>query len=354
MVGKWFFKASVAVLLIGAAGYSLMPHETSYVSTSAVVNAPVYVIRAPFDGLIEGASPPVAGGVAVGEELLRVSSGHRHQGRIDELSARASVVAAELEAVRAQRAAIEALAGSPQPIAQVAAPARISALGVMAAEGGAAGESTAEERRQIALRLIDLDARQAVLSAEAAALRQQIDSARRDAAGATVFAPEASVSGVVWSASPAQGLPVSAGDEMLRLLDCGRRFVEVILPDRHFDAMRPESLVSVQLRGSGERIVAPVQAVRGAGARADVRDLAAAPAEGDTSGLRVLVRLQPADVSRPGVAASFCDVGRTAEVRFPRKSGRIEDLAVIARDIPRQAATLTARLARMIDGTVGL
>ena len=36
----------------------------------------------------------------------------------------------------------------------------------------------------------------------------------------------------------------------------------------------------------------------------------------DATGLKVFIGLDPADVSDPEVAAAFCDVGRTAEVRI--------------------------------------
>lgn len=48
-------------------------------------------------------------------------------------------------------------------------------------------------------------------------------------------------------------------------------------------------------------------------------DLAAQLEEASSDQMRVIVQLHPADLSQPGTAESFCDFGRTAEVRFERQ-----------------------------------
>jgi hypothetical protein len=105
---------------------------------------------------------------------------------------------------------------------------------------------------------------------------------------------------------------------VVQLLDCSRRFVEVFLRETAFEAIQPGDTATVQLRGSARTFQASVEAVRGAGNRGANGLLAAQPQQVPDGSLSVVLRLEPADVTEIGIAANFCDVGRTAEVRFDR------------------------------------
>ena len=72
-------RLSAATLLAGAAVATMAPHLTSYISSSAVVNAPLLSVRAPFDGLLDETSRAFANAVAPGELLLRLEGERQDQ-----------------------------------------------------------------------------------------------------------------------------------------------------------------------------------------------------------------------------------------------------------------------------------
>ncbi len=196
------------------------------------------------------------------------------------------------------------------------------AKGVVVDLGAGDGVYARQRRDEIAIRLADLDAESARLAAERGALGARIAETRRAFERSGRFAPTASSSGVVWRASPAPGAEVLTGDEVLQLLDCDRRFIEVAVPERHFDDIRPGRPALVRLKGASEDFVATVAAVRGSGGKFEHPKLAAETPEVVDGQLRVLIRLAPpplrSEEDRARLAATFCDVGRTAEVRFER------------------------------------
>lgn len=396
MISHRVLRLAAAGLLIGAVAWTLAPQATSYVSTSAVVNAPLISIKSPIDGRIGLASAGVAHPVASGETLLRVEADAADRSRVEELRADAQSRAAELDAKDRQyrelsalrdgfaareRAYHAALAGwLDARIAEIAAERdtalatrdetgrRIARSRDLAGQGALAqanldhdeaelaraeaavaaaearlaaarreraaldegvqmqGEASYSRSRidEVTLRLTDLEADRERLAGEQVAIAARLASAEQDSARQETFAPTAAARGVVWRASGAPGAAVLAGDEILQLLDCERRFIEVAVPERHFDAIRPGSSAWVQLRGSPDHFEARVAAVRGSGGKFSNPQLAAEAPDIAEGQLRVLVALDPpapAPILAGGpdpVSAAFCDVGRTAEVRFDR------------------------------------
>lgn len=177
-------------------------------------------------------------------------------------------------------------------------------------------------RGEIELRLAETEMRQATLAARGAALREQIAVLERRSRAQDSFLARATANGIIWKPSPPAGMPVLTGDELVRVLDCDRRFIEVAVPERHFERLKPGDPASIQLKGARERIAGRVEAVRGAGGRFDRPSLAAAVPQADDRQLSVIVGLPPARLSDPGIAASFCHVGRTADVRFARDTAQ--------------------------------
>lgn len=117
---------------------------------------------------------------------------------------------------------------------------------------------------------------------------------------------------VVWSQPAPKGTTVAPGSSLLELADCRRRYVEVTLPERRMEAVLPGAPVKVRLIGSEDWLEGRVASAVGAAARRDGAMLAANP-DKDARALSVLVALPP-----PQSLARRCDVGRLAEVRFPR------------------------------------
>lgn len=418
MFGNRVLRLSAAALVVGAAGMTLAPHATSYVATSAVVNAPVIQIKAPFDGVVRRASAAIADPVQSGETLLALAADRADRTAIAALDAERATIRGEADSLgrlRADLAAIEAdlqarrathvaqysgwldaraaaaaarAAGARVRLDQARADldrnARLAETGSVAAtlleddraeaeaaeadlaqaqadakaldlerqaiEHGVALDDAGGSFAQIAYRLDEIALRRAETGRDEAALAARLDAVAtqiatlgRRADTRELFAPDASAMGVIWKASPPEGMPVMTGDEVARVLDCGRRFLEVAIPERLFERIRTGSPAWVRLKGADGWFTAEVEAVRGAGGRFDRPALAAVVPRDDESQLSVLVRLPVADVGRPEVAHAFCDVGRTADVRFDRAP------TALAHQIRRAWTTLTARAAALQD-----
>lgn len=385
-----------AGLLLAAAGSILLPRATNYVSTSAVVNAPLITVRSPFDGRIAKASPEVAHAVDADAALLRIDGDRTDRSRLTGLLAEETSLLRAQTSLSRERDTLAALAealgrrdrehrqlrarllharltglkaehrGALAERREIAD--RIARTRSLAAKGNATGamverESaelairTAEADRlqaaadalrislaalaegyvvqetgsdasyaqqrldEIAIRRADLETEIARTEAHRGALGEQIAMARIDLAANRTFLPEAATDAVVWRASAAVGNEVIAGDEILKLVDCGRRFVEVAISESHFETIVPGTPAYVRLRGSAEPFQARVEAVKGAGAKSDYAELSSEPPFVPEGQLRVFVGLDPADLDGADaerIAAAFCDVGRTAEVRFAR------------------------------------
>ena len=155
-------------------------------------------------------------------------------------------------------------------------------------------------RQELETIVVDADARLADLSQRIAAERRQLHRA----AAFTVTLPGTSV---VWSNAASAGSSIAAGAPVLDLVDCSRRFIEVTLPDRRIEAVLPGETVEVRLIGADRWNAARV-----------VRVAALVAAAQATDGIVVEIGLPAAG---PAAGARRCDVGRLAEVRFPRRFG---------------------------------
>jgi hypothetical protein len=102
----------------------------------------------------------------------------------------------------------------------------------------------------------------------------------------------------------------------LDLADCSNRFLVVELPERDFERINPGGRASVRLIGSSIWFDAYIRQLRGSAARMDDRLLAAQLPKPHSSAITVEVAL-PVD-TYPIENSAFCNIGRLAEVRFPR------------------------------------
>ncbi|MBY6057988.1 HlyD family efflux transporter periplasmic adaptor subunit [Leisingera daeponensis] len=199
--------------------------------------------------------------------------------------------------------------------------------GILPGLGTEDGSYARQRRDEVAIRLADLKGRKARAAAQRAGLLQEAEALRKEVDRFDRFAPQLPTGTVVWSATPAKGAVIASGDEVLQLLDCSRRFVEVFVHETAFEAIRPGDTARVRLRGSDQSFHATVEALRGAGSQRATGLLAAEPENLTEGSLSVMLRLAPADVAKAGVAQNFCDVGRTAEVRFDRGFGSMLTVA---------------------------
>ncbi|MBT8416104.1 MAG: HlyD family secretion protein [Silicimonas sp.] len=160
----------------------------------------------------------------------------------------------------------------------------------------------------IRTRRISVAARRDAVAAELAQMRDELDGLAR-------FRPAASANGVIWTASRQAGASVTLGSDLFQLLDCERRFIEVIFDERAFENLPQGTAAEVRLRGSDRSFTARVVSRHAAGRGAALSAVDAAVLDPyETGGVKVFLGIDPADITDPGVAAAFCDVGRTAEV----------------------------------------
>ncbi len=163
-----------------------------------------------------------------------------------------------------------------------------------------------------ALQIAELEGRMARIARDLEAARIRTGQARATLQRQTRFAPTAPAAGAIWADSPAVGTAVITGDAVAQVLDCGQRFLEVTVPERHFGRLEVGTPASVRLRGEGRWRPTQVVSLMGAGAVLEGRKLAAQARNLGSGELRVLL-----DHPDPGAEpARFCDVGRSVEVRF--------------------------------------
>lgn len=167
------------------------------------------------------------------------------------------------------------------------------------------------ERRMLADRLAEAEARETALDAALAAEQAAQQERRR-------YDYTLPNDAVVWERHATPGAPVKPGETLLDLVRCDRLFVEVSLPDMAYSALAAGQPAHVRLRG-GTELEGTIRSIRGAGARSRKALLAAErPAE---HGARLTVEVAlPEDASAriaPGGEGGFCGIGRLAEVSFP-------------------------------------
>ncbi|WP_200339393.1 HlyD family secretion protein [Rhodovibrio sodomensis] len=170
---------------------------------------------------------------------------------------------------------------------------------------------------EVTLRMAETRSRINILASELAALDQQIDAEAQRMAAIDTIVPVAGSEGVVWKESPRSGESLAAGDEVLQVVSCESRIIEVLVSERHFETIQPGDVARIRLKGSARELQAKVAAVRGAGARTPHAAMAAQVPSANEGQLRVIVDLEGTGLSRDPKA--FCHVGRTAEVMFPRE-----------------------------------
>ncbi len=137
--------------------------------------------------------------------------------------------------------------------------------------------------------------------------------------------------GIVWRPRIVKGSRVAAKSEILTLIDCADLFVSVKLHQRHFEDLRLGDTVIVRLVGDGDTQTAWVHDLRGMGA-SDSGDQFAAPIP-PVRNDEFLVTLQLNMQQDLGRASDYCNVGRSAEVRFDRDFSWFENVIAQITDL---------------------
>lgn len=123
---------------------------------------------------------------------------------------------------------------------------------------------------------------------------------------------------LVWAATASPGAAIRAGEPVLDLLDCRRRFVQVALPERKAEVIGPGSPADVRMIGSGQWVKGRVVNITGAAGRRKEELLASSTYSLPEDREIVVDVALPAPESKQLDTGRKCDVGRLAEVRFSR------------------------------------
>lgn len=182
--------------------------------------------------------------------------------------------------------------------------------------GAAAGGQPPSQQQRDALLLRRQDLETAALRAtqHAAVLEARIAAARHRIAETSNYRAALPADHVVWVIDASPGSSITQGEPILDLADCRTRFVVVRLPERDFGSIHIGDAAAIRLLGSDTWLHGRVRQVRGSAARSDDRLLAAREPQPGADAITVEVTLPPA----VGSAADSCEIGRRAEVRFPR------------------------------------
>lgn len=123
---------------------------------------------------------------------------------------------------------------------------------------------------------------------------------------------------LVWAATSSSGASIRAGEPVIDLVDCRRRFVQVALPERKAEIIEPGANADIRLIGSDDWMTGKVVNITGAaGRRQDT--LLAASTYSQPGAREIIVDVAlPAQLPTKVDASRKCDVGRLAEVRFSR------------------------------------
>ena len=407
-----------AFVLLLAAGLSLRPQLTSYVSTSALVNAPLINISAPFNGSIETASMPVARPINEGETLFVLENARSQRMALQTLKSELGAISGQISGLERQMEELEELkevlisrreakiearrkwftpkleetrwsiakaeadferatdvyarlttlaekgnarefdlidararkATAKAELAGAKAMLRRMEIEEQTLDGAVGVDMTSDDLEQIeyrideiAIRNADIDARLLGLQTRRAGLKTEISRASIESSRQEKFMPIATTSGIVWNASPGKGTPISDGEQIVEILDCSRRFLEVVLPERHFEKVPAGTKAWVKLKGSSKTFAAEVVATYGSGARPNRAMQAASPRIEIDDGIRVIVsRMGSADLTSYEVVRSFCDVGRAAEVRFDMDESLSDRLVSLFYSLTGQTSTVLA------------
>jgi multidrug resistance efflux pump len=181
---------------------------------------------------------------------------------------------------------------------------------------------------EIILRQADLNFRfrESMGKLAAAEAELGVERARTDRiAAADLRAP---TPGIVWRTALAAGGRAARNAPIAMLIDCSRPLIITLLPERHFEDVGPGTRASVRVTGSRAPRGATVRERRGMGA-AEGADRLAGPVPAVRRG-EFLVTLE-LDEDGAAAGSGFCDVGRSAEVRFETGAATGREVALIER-----------------------
>lgn len=255
-------------------------------------------------------------------DAKRVEAGLAHgaRARFEELSKRGALASATLERARADADRADLLVDQlTAELARVDHDLGAVRAGMLPAVGSEDGSYAQQRRDEISIRIADLSTRRDVIDGRIHSARSEVAALRAEQTRLERFEPTSERGAIVWSAGPAAGASVAVGDELISLLDCSRRFLEVVVSESALGAISAGDKAWVRQTGAAEPFLAVVHRIRGGGAEIEAGRLAARPVRLTGDSISVMLQLPDVDIEDPAMKIGYCDVGRSAEVRFARQ-----------------------------------
>lgn len=150
---------------------------------------------------------------------------------------------------------------------------------------------------------------------EIAAQRQQVAQAQREVAQRKVVKVAAPIAGYVWRVDARPGMFLGKGDQILQLLDCQRRWVDVFVDEQSLRLIHPGTKAKIELYGNKAKVLwGTVSNIRSGLGRLNPGDDQVIPIpENYPRQSQVRVEL---DSDQDWGEGNFCYVGYTARVTF--------------------------------------
>ena len=171
---------------------------------------------------------------------------------------------------------------------------------------------SAQRKMEVALELADVRARLEGSKAELAVLMTRIDAETRRQEELSSAAIRSTVNGRVWEILTAPGEHVNAGQDLMRLLDCGSAMVTASVSETAYQKLRIGQNATFQPRGGGKELHGRIVGLNGL----------AAVASNSAIQQSMLAR-EPYHVTLnfPGLTeGAECQIGRSGLVKFDTSS----------------------------------
>ena len=175
-----------------------------------------------------------------------------------------------------------------------------------------------QRQDEVIVRISDIDSRITDNETRAAQTeKQMIEEENRVKNLETAIVP-VPFDGVVWRSSIINGSNVILNNELMRILDCRELFVDILVPEINYDEIFPGREAQIRLLGRGDFLKGTVLSVRGSAAVVEEVTLAAILPTTKNRNARIRVGLAPSALNTD--SANFCQVGRSVQVRFAKRS----------------------------------
>jgi multidrug resistance efflux pump len=171
---------------------------------------------------------------------------------------------------------------------------------------------------EVTIQLAELQFRDKDLKARIAQFNMQHDDEHERNRALSYAIIRMPFEGVIWRNNVVAGSHVLEGNELLQVLDCRDLFVDIIVSEVDYDEIFPGRAAEVRLLGRADTLEGKVLSVRGSAAVVADVVLAAKPPQSRGRDARIRVGLAESSLNTD--YANFCQVGRSAQVRFRTRS----------------------------------